>query len=341
MPDDLTPSAHDRRRRPRRLPDEPLTTRAAFLDAGADDAAIRHGLRNDYLVRVAHGLYAPGGGPHAGPEDRLRSGLRSLTGDGRHALSHTTAQVFSAWRASPSSVLAEMSRPLHLTRVDGRKLMRHSGLVAGHRTEVPGEHLRWVDGIRTVSPAWAWADTSPGMSVEDLVVAADQLLRPPRPEFGDFGVDGSGVALAEPGELEAVLAARGGAPGVRRAREAAGLARVGADSPQESRLRLAMHRAGLPAPLVNALIHDADGRPLHRPDLSFPKFRVCVEYDGRHHADPRQAERDVARSERAEAGGWIEVRITARHAVRQWLPAIEKIVAALVSRGWRPEADPL
>lgn len=316
-----------------------------MLDAGIDDPAIRHGLRNGHIFRVAHGLYAEGSGTgargshaaatQAAAEDRLRHGLRALTGDGRHALSHTTAQEFLPWQASPSSVLETLSGPLHLTRVDGQKPMRRPKLVVGHRTRVPREHLRWVDGICTVSPAWAWADTAPGRSLEELVVAADQLLGPPRPGFGDFGPEGSGLAPAAPQELHAVLRARRGAPGVRRAREAAGLTRVGADSPQESRLRLALHRAGLPDPLVNALIHDAAGRKLHRPDLSLPEFRVCVEYDGRHHADPRQAERDVTRSERAEAGGWIEVRITARHAVDQWRPAIEKIVAALISRGWR------
>jgi len=55
--------------------------------------------------------------------------------------------------------------------------------------------------------------------------------------------------------------------------------RVGADSPQETRLRLAVTRAGLPTPLLNTTLRTATGRALHTPDFQWPEQRVCAGHD--------------------------------------------------------------
>jgi hypothetical protein len=73
------------------------------------------------------------------------------------------------------------------------------------------------------------------MSVDELTVVADHLLRRPRPEF-----EGRSAAHATRDELADMLDRHKGTPGIRKARLALDQARVGADSAPETRLRLAL-----------------------------------------------------------------------------------------------------
>lgn len=51
--------------------------------------------------------------------------------------------------------------------------------------------------------------------------------------------------------------------------------------------------------------------------MAFPKFKVDVNYDGRHHLEARQRESDIRRDESIAAVGWQSVTVTAGH-VRTW-----------------------
>jgi very-short-patch-repair endonuclease len=53
----------------------------------------------------------------------------------------------------------------------------------------------------------------------------------------------------------------------------------------ETRLRLILIGAGLPDPAVNEWVRDGYGAPIHRPDLSWPQWKVALDYDGRHHRE--------------------------------------------------------
>ena len=55
---------------------------------------------------------------------------------------------------------------------------------------------------------------------------------------------------------------------------------------------------------------------------------------GRHHSDPDQVARDIARHEALAAHDWLELRFSARHAQDNWRPAIRKVRDGLRSRGW-------
>lgn len=48
-------------------------------------------------------------------------------------------------------------------------------------------------------------------------------------------------------------------------------------------MRLLIADAGLPEPSVNEWIVDDAGAPIHKADLSWPQWRVAVDYDGVHH----------------------------------------------------------
>ncbi|MGW6173846.1 endonuclease domain-containing protein [Arthrobacter sp. NPDC055138] len=209
--------------------------------------------------------------------------------------------------------------------------MQRAG-VMGHRSRIlPGE-VTVVDGVFLTTRARTWLDLAAGLDLDDLVVIADHLLRIPRPEF-----DGRLEPFATKDELHALLFLHPGKSGRRNALEALALARVGADSPPETRLRLAMLRAGFPEPEVNRPIIDRDGNALHGPDLSLPEYRIAIEYDGEGHSDSGQIARDIEREERARAADWDEVRISKRHMANGARRAVEKIAVALRARGWRQE----
>jgi hypothetical protein len=136
-------------------------------------------------------------------------------------------------------------------------------------------------------------------------------------------------------DLQRTIDRHRGKRGLRKAKEALALIRVGSDSAQETMLRLAIVRAGLPEPELNVPIITEDGVRHHEPDLSYRKYRIGIEYEGEHHGEDGQIARDITRSERYAALGWTEVRISKRHMVNDAKPAAAKVLVALAQAGWR------
>lgn len=120
-----------------------------------------------------------------------------------------------------------------------------------------------------------------------------------------------------------------------RARWAAGFVRDGVDSPMETRLRMLMALAGLPEPVVDHHLVDADGVVLRRLDLAYPVPRVAVEYDGRHHVERidtwlDDVDRDA---ELREERGWILLKVVSRGVYREPDRTLERVATALRSCG--------
>ena len=120
--------------------------------------------------------------------------------------------------------------------------------------------------------------------------------------------------------------------GSRRLRSAMADVRVGADSPQGTLLRLALLRSGLPEPVLNTTIRQ-DGRWLGEPDMSWPQWKVCLEYDGRHHRTRTQQEKDILRGERRRLAGWTELVVSVGDMDRGAARAIERVRSELRRRG--------
>ena len=129
---------------------------------------------------------------------------------------------------------------------------------------------------------------------DDAVVAVDQLIA--------TGV----VDLGPVRELAAATTGRGS----RQARRVCALADGLAGSPQETRLRLLVHRSSLPAPVAQFRVIDQNGF-VARVDFAWPDKKVAVEYDGLWHAEPGQFARDRRRLNRLRAAGWRVVFVTA------------------------------
>ena len=80
-------------------------------------------------------------------------------------------------------------------------------------------------------------------------------------------------------ELVREVAARASGRGCRKVRAAVALADGLAGSPQETRLRLLLHRSVLPRPVAQFVVRDAAGF-VARVDFAWPEARVVVEYEG-------------------------------------------------------------
>ncbi|MFE5839881.1 endonuclease domain-containing protein [Arthrobacter sp. NPDC056493] len=243
---------------------------------------------------------------------------------GLSAASHATA--FLLWEF-PGFLPGADLPGIHISRPDAVAIARRRGVV-GHRGQFFPDEIVDLGGAFVTSRARTWLDIARLMSIGELTVVADHLLRLPRPEF-----ERRSAAHATRDELAEMLDRHKGTPGIRKARLALDQARVGADSAPETRLRLALARRGLPDADVNVPVA-LGGGIVRQPDLSYPEFRVAVEYDGEGHSDPAQVLKDISRDEDFAAADWILVRIGKGHMDNDARAAARKVRLALHARGW-------
>lgn len=190
--------------------------------------------------------------------------------------------------------------PAEVVVTDGHR-RNQDGLRVAHVLTLPGEVQngvpipdpdrpgRVVPGrtVTTVSALRAAFDLARRESRIDAVIALDALSR-----VGGF----------RPDDVLAVAAHHPGARGVARLPELVALASPLAESPMETRVRLALHDHGVPAPVLQHPV----GR--YRIDLAYPHLLFGIEYDGEHHLDPRQAREDLMRQAFLTSRGWTILR---------------------------------
>lgn len=113
-------------------------------------------------------------------------------------------------------------------------------------------------------------------------------------------------------EVEKLALNRTGMRGIRQLTKALKLTDGGAESPQETRLRLALIAGGLPAPEAQIEFFDECGAAYIRADMGWRQWKVIVEYDGvQHWADARQRAWDIERIAILESLGWTVIRVSA------------------------------
>jgi hypothetical protein len=192
--------------------------------------------------------------------------------------------------------------------------------------------LRDVDGLPVSSPASTWAMLARELSVRELVIVGDAILRIPR---DDRGRPQPNLQLATIEHLRSAIDA-GPRRGIGRLREAIEHVRVGSASPLESDYRLDAAAAGLPEPELDVEIRDMRGRLLGITELAYPAYRTLVEIEGDHHrTDKWQWDRDIEKYTAYAAEGWEVVRLTARHIRGENSRAVARVAAVLERRGWR------
>jgi very-short-patch-repair endonuclease len=137
-------------------------------------------------------------------------------------------------------------------------------------------------------------DLGSGRDLIESVVALDMALH---------------AGLADVPSLALWVESHFGAKGVKRLRRAVSLADPRAESPMETRLRLELIRARLPAPLVQAELYDDAGMFLARVDLFYADVRLVIEFDGQNHKDRLSA--DLKRQNALVNAGYHILRFTA------------------------------
>jgi hypothetical protein len=113
-------------------------------------------------------------------------------------------------------------------------------------------------------------------------------------------------------DVELMVERYQGRPGIRAARKALDLVDPGAESPQETRVRLLLIRAGFPRPETQIPVYDEYGQLVAVIDMGWRDIMVGVDYEGEHHrTSRRQFDRDIRRFEAVTDLGWDDVRVTA------------------------------
>ncbi|OBA75347.1 hypothetical protein A5641_25290 [Mycobacterium sp. 1554424.7] len=150
-----------------------------------------------------------------------------------------------------------------------------------------------VRGMRVTTAARTAFDIGRGMTVVASVPILDALLNATRIKPADV------VALAD---------RHPGVQGIRRLRTALELTDGGAESPQETKVRLLLVGAGLPKPETQIEFPNLRIRV----DMGWREWKVAVEYDGVQHWEDRyQRSWDIERIALLEAAGWTVVRVSA------------------------------
>lgn len=190
--------------------------------------------------------------------------------------------------------------PLHVESTGGGRVRRPG--VVGHvgRPGTVGRLEHRVHGLAVVDPLTAWVQSADDFSLDDLVTVGDAL---------------AGRWSAWPAAREVPLErlservrAWGSGRGAPVLREALAATRAGVWSPQETRMRLLLERAGLTGLVPNHTVHDHRGRFVGVADLADTGARLAIEYQGDHHRTDRATYRhDLARREDFEDAGWRQV----------------------------------
>ncbi|MGM7669356.1 endonuclease domain-containing protein [Microbacterium sp. A93] len=281
---------------PEDLPSTCFSTRKACAE-GATDRDLRH----PSLEVLSRGIRQRGA---AGPDlIEYLFALQDIHPMG--VFSHATAAaVWGMWLPRTFDPI----RPVHLSKARRAGPRPRRRGVHGHLLPLHAS-IRRYRGIRVTGPEWTWVQlAATTIGDADLVAAGDSLLQ---------AADGPS-AQREPGvhprssiqAIEAAITSRTKMKGITRARTLVELLREGADSPQESRLRIKIVDAGITEPLVNPEIILSSGEEI-TPDLVWRDLKICVQYEGDHHrSDSDQWDRDIERDLRMQADGWIVIRVT-------------------------------
>ena len=229
--------------------------------AGYSYDDVRHLLRRGALTPVRRGTYVAGEWPeerHARHRLAVRAAMSELGSDA--VVSHTSAAVLHGlptWRTPLDQV--------HVTK-NRSSGGRRSPRVHLHVATLATSEIVELGGVRVTSLLRTLADVARSVPFEPGVVVLDAAFA---------------GGLVDPAELPDVLHRMRRRRGVSSARRAAAFADGRSESVGESRSRVAIARADLPAPVPQWEVRDGSGRLVGRVDFGWPEQGVVGEFDGR------------------------------------------------------------
>ncbi|MGQ0574425.1 MAG: type IV toxin-antitoxin system AbiEi family antitoxin domain-containing protein [Pseudonocardia sp.] len=238
--------------------DHGVQWRRDLLAAGVTPDELRRSVRVGKLVALRRGAYVDAAGMPDEPVARhalqVRAAVRHL--DQGAVVSHVSAAAvhgIAIWNVALTRV--------HVTR-NRRTGARRTRSLDVHAAPLDPDEIIAVDGVASTSVARTVVDLARTLPFEQAVVIADSALR---------------RGLVRPAQLRAAVDRALRRPGNPQARRVVAFADGRSDNPGESRSRIAIHRAGLPAPQlqwrVPGLRVDAD--------FAWPELGTIGEFDGK------------------------------------------------------------
>lgn len=222
-------------------------------------------------------------------------------------------------------------RPSAEVRLTADEWRRGRGFRVAQATMTPDDVTPWLT-FGAMSVSRTLVDCAREWSLTDAVVAVDAALHEEKTTRAEL--------------VRAVLAGTH-RPGIAQAARAIGLADGRAESPLETRGRLALLASGLPRPELQVEIHDAAGF-IGRVDGWYEEAAVAIELDGQvKYTDPRYASsaaevlwQEKRREDRVRAVGIRVVRVADEDLGRPWAAVVARIDGLLATpylgpRGFR------
>lgn len=262
----------------------------------------------------------------------------------RHQLRTRYRRIFPNIYGPPEPSVRDRARAAFLW--SGRQ-----GVIAGVAASAL-HHARWVDDDVPIELLWRNTHPPTGLIVRNESLSADEVTT-----IADITVTTAARTIFDLGrhlprneavaridalltvgripidDVAPLLERHPRATDIRRLKTVLALVDAGAESPQETRLRLALTDAGMPPDRTQIPVVDGQGRIVARVDMGWEHLRVAVQYDGRHHQTDRATYvRDQKVNRALEARGWVVIRVIAEDSLAD---VVGRVAAALYGRGWR------
>ncbi|MBU9763585.1 hypothetical protein FR943_06990 [Mycobacterium sp. TNTM28] len=266
----------------------------------ASGALTRHELRTRFRA-VHHDIYVA---RDARPTALLRAKACWLRSRGNGVLAGFSASAFHGARWIDASL------PAYVINKRNRRPTR--GIVTW-ADAIEDDEICRIGDIRITTPARTAVDLACKFDEDTAVAAIDALARAARLKVAD---------------IELAAERHAGRKGIKQARATIALVDPGAESPQETWLRLLVIRAGYPRPQSQYPVCNEYGAVIGEVDLAWPELKIALEYEGVHHTDPEQLRKDILRVDAMIEMGWIVIRVTRRDGAANVLGRIAKAWAS-------------
>jgi hypothetical protein len=207
---------------------------------------------------------------------------------------------------------------------------RRQGVLAG-QSAAALHGAKWVDARRPAELLWpnrrpptgihAWSDERADDEVE--VIDGSLVTTPVRTALDLACRYPLGKAVAaidalarathlKTADVELLAERYKGRRGIRKARIVLSLVDPGAESPQETWLRLLVIRNGFPPPKTQIPVYDEFGALVAVLDIGWEDIKLALDYEGEHHRNPVRFNKDIRRHDDVTELGWMDIRVTSR-----------------------------
>lgn len=273
----------------------------------------------------------------------------------RHRLRTHFEAVFPGVYAPAGAELSAIARAQAAYLWTGRE-----GVLAG-RSAAALHGTKWVDANRPPEVLWSNRRAPRGLRVWSDSVADDEIvtirgMRVTTPERTALDIacrypERRAVALIDalaratklkPADVELLADRYVGRRRIRAARATLNLVDAGAESPQETYLRLMVIDNHFPPPQTQIPVYDAYGGLIAELDMGWEGMMIALDYEGDHHRTTRQAfNKGIRRHDAVTELGWNDIRVTAADSEGG---VIARLTAAwrqrLCALGENPDAGP-